>query len=473
MNLLKQDLKNFDDRYNDLFESSKLNGVTTVDFLMKLPTELSKLLKRSIIEVESLKNDILSYHQPKSFASPITKQEYFTTGMTELDEQLGGGIKLGEITEVFGSSGCGKSQLLHQISCYSQLSQRYKVIFITTESFLETKRLQDMINHINKQNEENELNKISLDNILYYYCSDLETQHHILYNQLPLQLKDTSIQTVIIDSIGHHLRHEQVVTTTNFLKQISQEKEISLQDNPYINKVKQTHNEKYLKYFRFNKSYDINMNKKYYYFELFRHLSRLCSEFNISVVVANQVSDQLSNYDQEYEPSNNPLDLDYQLGNIIGWDNSTILSYQRLHNGGREVSLSTNVNSSNIANQSTVSGSGQSPVSMTMSLSHTHNSNNDSMQDPRYLPQPSFVTDPISNDSHKYKYHAPTLGYHWMKLVDCKIGLSKRYHVVNDNKRKLHEGWEIKRSLKPVNDGNPKTLDFEITSGGLNIITPS
>ncbi|CAH6719641.1 DNA repair protein Rad57p [[Candida] jaroonii] len=469
MNLINQDLKNFDDRYNDLFESSKLNGITTVDLLIKSPTELSKLLKRSIIEVESLKNEILSYHQPASYTIPIKKQRYFTTGMAELDDQLHGGIRLGEITEIFGSSGCGKSQLLYQISCYTQLSQRYKVIFITTESFLETKRLQDMIDHINEQNEGSEVNKVSLDNILYYYCADLETQHHILYNQLPLQLEDSSIQTLIIDSIGHHLRHEQVITTANFLKQVAKEKELSLDDNTYLSYVKQTHNDKYSKFFRFDKTYDINMNKKYYYFELFRHLNRLCSKFDISIVVANQVSDQLSNYDPEYEPSNDSLDLDYQLGHIVGWDSSTILSYQKIHNGTRDDNNNPNFDYSNEIRQKTMNGSTEPSSTVSNPVSHTQNANNNSMQDPRYLPKTtSFTTN--SHDSYKFKYHAPTLGYHWMKLVDCKISLSKKYQVMADNKRKLHEGWEVKRSMKVVNDNSSTSLNFEISTGGLKVM---
>ncbi|MGI0042355.1 MAG: hypothetical protein ACRD47_01480 [Nitrososphaeraceae archaeon] len=66
------------------------------------------------------------------------------TGSNVLDHYLGGGIEMGAITEFFGKSASGITQLCHTISVTSQVSplkfttrstneNRLKVIYIDTE----------------------------------------------------------------------------------------------------------------------------------------------------------------------------------------------------------------------------------------------------------------------------------------------------------------------------------------------------
>lgn len=48
----------------------------------------------------------------------------FSTGCPIIDQTLGGGIRLGQITELYGESGCGKTQLCIQMSLEIQRTFR-------------------------------------------------------------------------------------------------------------------------------------------------------------------------------------------------------------------------------------------------------------------------------------------------------------------------------------------------------------
>ena len=50
--------------------------------------------------------------------------QIFSTGCPILDKTLDGGIRLGQITELYGESGCGKTQLCIQMSLEIQRTFR-------------------------------------------------------------------------------------------------------------------------------------------------------------------------------------------------------------------------------------------------------------------------------------------------------------------------------------------------------------
>ena len=50
--------------------------------------------------------------------------QMFSTGCPIIDKTLGGGIRLGQITELYGESGCGKTQLCIQMSLEVQRTFR-------------------------------------------------------------------------------------------------------------------------------------------------------------------------------------------------------------------------------------------------------------------------------------------------------------------------------------------------------------
>ena len=146
--------------------------------------QLARLVDRPMKEINdyyrNLKKDLQV--DPTSVNS-LLDSEFISTGLPSIDRELGGGIPIGEVTEIFGASGCGKSHFLFQLlsNCGKEFSTS-KNIYISTESFLETKRLKDFIGR-NSSNIDTDLDRIS-----YIYCQDLESQDHILFTQLPLKL---------------------------------------------------------------------------------------------------------------------------------------------------------------------------------------------------------------------------------------------------------------------------------------------
>ena len=82
---------------------------------------------------------------------------------------------------------------------------------------------------------------------------------------------------------------------------------------------------------RFNKSqkYASRTAKLYYICQLYQHLSRLAQDFNIAIVIVNQVSDYSfessgSFTEAEAGELDYPLNLDFQTAVSSGWDSRTI-----------------------------------------------------------------------------------------------------------------------------------------------------
>ena len=66
---------------------------------------------------------------------PLTKESRITTGLSELDRVLGGGLVNGSVILIGGDPGIGKSTLVLQ--CMANLSQERKVLYVTGEESLQ------------------------------------------------------------------------------------------------------------------------------------------------------------------------------------------------------------------------------------------------------------------------------------------------------------------------------------------------
>ncbi|CCG80523.1 DNA repair and recombination protein radA5 [Taphrina deformans PYCC 5710] len=217
-------------------------------------------------------------------------QRFLTTGDGNLDELLGGGVPLQHITEFVGESGVGKSQFMTQFCITTQLPTSLgglakEVVYISTESGLATSRAREICAGFKTKYPHHEtlLPLRPLDNIHVVVCPDLELQDHILYYQLPVLLKQKKgkIGSIVIDSVAANYRaeHEGRTTSNGADKRAG----------------------------------DMAVRTK----ELTRfsaHLRKLAVEFDLAVIVANQVSDRISNgRDQSV------LSLDHQSQWFGGW----------------------------------------------------------------------------------------------------------------------------------------------------------
>ncbi|CAH1794134.1 unnamed protein product [Owenia fusiformis] len=102
-----------------------------------------------------------------------------TTGSTELDKLMGGGVESMSITEAFGEFRTGKTQLSHTLCVTTQLpgSNGFtggKVVFIDTENTFRPDRLRDIADRFNLDQ------SAMLDNVLYARAYTSEHQYELL-----------------------------------------------------------------------------------------------------------------------------------------------------------------------------------------------------------------------------------------------------------------------------------------------------
>jgi DNA repair protein RadA/Sms len=99
------------------------------DTLVEAPAEFRTSLSRSFA----------GYTGSQAMVQPMAevvleKDERLSTGMTELDRVLGGGLVRGSVVLIGGDPGVGKSTVLLQVCCL--LSEKMKVLYVTGEESL-------------------------------------------------------------------------------------------------------------------------------------------------------------------------------------------------------------------------------------------------------------------------------------------------------------------------------------------------
>ncbi|KAK8842554.1 Meiotic recombination protein dmc1 [Tritrichomonas musculus] len=127
------------------------------------------------------------------------KVVHVSTGSSELDKLLGGGIETMGITEVFGEFRTGKTQLCHTLCVTSQLPINQgggsgKVVFIDTEGTFRPERIPAIATRFGV--DPNDI----LDNILYARAFNHEQQMQLIL-QAAAQMAEDQYRLIIIDSI--------------------------------------------------------------------------------------------------------------------------------------------------------------------------------------------------------------------------------------------------------------------------------
>ncbi|XP_053208860.1 meiotic recombination protein DMC1/LIM15 homolog [Panonychus citri] len=123
-----------------------------------------------------------------------------STGSSDLDRLLGGGIESMSITEAFGEFRCGKTQLSHTLCVTCQLASEGsaggKAIFIDTENTFRPERLKQIAERFELDE------KSALDNVLYMRAYTSEHQYEILEHTTELLFESkNSIKLIVVDSV--------------------------------------------------------------------------------------------------------------------------------------------------------------------------------------------------------------------------------------------------------------------------------
>lgn len=131
------------------------------------------------------------------------QREIIQTGSRSFNELLGGGVRFGKVTEVYGEPTTGKTQLgLSLIINLHKLNNNYKTIMIDTEDSFEPSRLKELSELHNLDSD------FLLKNVIAAKTNNIQNQVMAIKQSLQMISTDPTIKLVIIDSISNNLRKE-------------------------------------------------------------------------------------------------------------------------------------------------------------------------------------------------------------------------------------------------------------------------
>ncbi|KAL1877033.1 DNA repair protein rhp57 [Diaporthe australafricana] len=224
-------------QYANLIPSLEKHQVTTSELLTLEAADIGKRTQLPLLDVKRLCSAILAaLHAdlgvddgPPDAASQTPKDDRseaqdeapqqsrwskISTLDPVIDEHLGGGIQSGQITELTGEAGAGKTQFLLTLLLAVQLPPPHgtgrNALYISTEASLSTRRLTQIINS-NPLFTSNSIplsERPSLDNIISTTTPDLESQEHILTYQVPVEVERRNVGLIVLDSVAANYRAE-------------------------------------------------------------------------------------------------------------------------------------------------------------------------------------------------------------------------------------------------------------------------
>lgn len=180
----------FDPPSKRLREALSVRGITVVELLTQPPAVIAARCGRTRAEVRLMAATLRNELAPQPQRAPVAP-EPLSTGHSVLDQMLGGGLRPGRITEFVGASGAGKTQLLMLIA--ASVARDRHVVYIASEHPLAISRLAQMA-----------ADELVLTRIHQIHTLRLEAQDHVLTVQLPHYANRRPL--VVIDSIAHHAR---------------------------------------------------------------------------------------------------------------------------------------------------------------------------------------------------------------------------------------------------------------------------
>jgi len=198
----------------ELLDKLESKGFSTIESISWLnPEELAEKIDIDLEIAKTIIAEAISNidQKPVSAADLLLKEEKrlkISTGSTELDNLLGGGIFTGEITEVSGEFATGKTQLCFQLCINVQLPPEQGgleggVYYIDTEGTFSSTRIVQMA-----QGKGLDPKKL-LSNIAVTRTYNSDHLTFLIMNVEQI-IKERNIKLFIIDSIASHFRAEYI-----------------------------------------------------------------------------------------------------------------------------------------------------------------------------------------------------------------------------------------------------------------------
>ncbi|CAH0476590.1 unnamed protein product [Peronospora belbahrii] len=145
----------------------------------------------------------------------VTKIQPISMRLLGLDGLLGGGLQRGEVTEICGGPGTGKTQLgIHACLAVQYLAEETgktpSAVFIDSEGSFIIERVASMAEHFLVDFYQVGPEKLTRDDLLrgitYYRTHDYVEQMEVLHS-LPACFRTNECKLLVVDTIAFHFRH--------------------------------------------------------------------------------------------------------------------------------------------------------------------------------------------------------------------------------------------------------------------------
>ncbi|BEJ11635.1 hypothetical protein CspHIS471_0200950 [Cutaneotrichosporon sp. HIS471] len=191
----------------------KAAGIVTVLGVAQTPRKnLAKIKGLSEAKIEKLK-EVSQKMLPPAFSSAADVSDrrasviYISTGSKAVDSMLGGGVATQSITEVYGEFRTGKTQLCHTLCVTTQLPDEQggasgRVAYIDTEGTFRPDRVRAVADRFGVDSQ------MALENILCVRAWSSEQQCELLLELAVRFVEDRSYKLIIVDSIMNLFRQD-------------------------------------------------------------------------------------------------------------------------------------------------------------------------------------------------------------------------------------------------------------------------
>lgn len=182
---------------------------------------LSKVLRWPIRECEELVRKVKREEEVEvKGLMEVLREEFkdnrvqkIRTSVGSLDRKLNGGIPVGNVVEIYGAGGSGKTQICYQLCLNVQMPLSFKgldgeALYIDTESRFKTERIVQMARHVSSDVMKEEfVEKKFLDRIyLVKVTSPEQLKILILYHLEEFLREHPRVRLVVLDSVCYQMR---------------------------------------------------------------------------------------------------------------------------------------------------------------------------------------------------------------------------------------------------------------------------
>lgn len=182
-----------------------VNINTKFDFMLRNPEELAKETSISYKDLQSIRR-VIHAHQAAFLTSgtqllqeAVHSSTIISTGCNSLDDLLGGGLMTGEVLELCGNSGTGKTTICTRLALHAAVNMGFQAIYVDPTASVTSTRL---ANSIEACMTEKEVTEEALSLVKVVCVASIWELFDVITNLNNAEIvKNNKVKVVIIDSL--------------------------------------------------------------------------------------------------------------------------------------------------------------------------------------------------------------------------------------------------------------------------------